>query len=77
MTDETMPILREGEARFRDLDALFERLGGLYVYRVEGGATFMGIPGKGEVLVDSLLVSEGRLEAQNGDDNVTTLRRAD
>jgi hypothetical protein len=53
--------LSEGEAWVPDGAALCERFGGLYLYRtLEEGALFMGIPGKGEVSVDSLLLNEGK-----------------
>jgi hypothetical protein len=76
MIQDTEVYLREGEAWIRDADALCARFGGLYVYRLEGGAMLMGIPGKGEVSVDSLLMDEGKSHAAKAGDNVTTIKPA-
>jgi hypothetical protein len=73
---DTEVYLREGEAWIGDADALCVRFGGLYVYRLEGGAMLMGIPGKGEVSVDSLLMDEGRSKTATAGDNVTTIKPA-
>ena len=75
MTQETEVFLREGEAHIPDGDALCKRYGGLYVYRLEGGAMLMGIPGKGEVSVDSLLMDDGKPATATAG-NVTTLKPA-
>lgn len=50
--------IRDGEAWTPDGKALLRRYGGLYLYRTEEGAMFMGIPGRGEISVDSLLLEE-------------------
>lgn len=75
MSDESEVFLREGEAWIGNGDLLLARYGGLYVYRLEGGAMLMGIPGKGEVSVDSLLMGDGKPETAT-DGNVTTIRPA-
>jgi hypothetical protein len=75
MSEETEVFLREGEAWIADGEALCARYGGLYVYRLEGGAMLMGIPGKGEVSVDSLLMDEGKPEVENGG-KVATIKPA-
>jgi hypothetical protein len=73
---DTEVYLREGEAWIGDAAALCARFGGLYVYRLEGGAMLMGIPGKGEVSVDALLMDEGKSQTATAGDNVTTLKPA-
>jgi hypothetical protein len=75
MSADTEVSLPEGEAYIPDGEALCKRYGGLYVYRMEGGAMFMGIPGRGEVSVDSLLMADGKPEAEKAG-NVTTLKPA-
>lgn len=75
MSAETEVFLPEGEAYIPNAEALCARYGGLYVYRLEGGAMLMGIPGKGEVSVDSLLMDDGK-PATATDGNVTTLKPA-
>lgn len=75
MSAETEVFLPEGEAYIPNADALCARYGGLYVYRLEGGAMLMGIPGKGEVSVDSLLMDDGKPQVETGG-KVATIKPA-
>ena len=63
MNEETEVFIREDEAWILDGDALCKRFDGLYVYRYEG-TLFMGIPGRGEIAVDTLLIEEGKAKRQ-------------
>jgi hypothetical protein len=50
--------IRDGETWFVDARALCKRLGGDYLTQTEGGDLFIGIPGKGELALATVLAEE-------------------
>lgn len=57
--DESTEVwVRDGQTWFADAGALCKRFGGDYISQIEGGSLFMGISGRGEVALPTLLLEE-------------------
>ena len=79
MTDDLENVevwLRDGETWFVDARALCKRFGGEYLTQTEGGDLFLGVSGKGELSLATLLADEKAPNAPQADrpSSVTNVR---